>query len=69
VAQHITFVGSVTWQQERPFDVHDLARLGVHRSRLPGADESTPLVAVSRTGATMDGVILIGPDELVAAGR
>jgi len=33
------------WQEERPFDVHELGRLQVHRSRLPGAEETTPLVA------------------------
>jgi hypothetical protein len=43
--------------------------LGVHRSRLPGADDATPLVVVSRTGSAIDGVVLIGPDELIAAGR
>jgi AAA+ ATPase superfamily predicted ATPase len=67
VAQRITFVGSVKWQEERPFDVHDLARLGVHRSRMPGADESTPLIAVTRSGSTIDGITTIGPQEIVEA--
>jgi AAA+ ATPase superfamily predicted ATPase len=67
IAKRITCVGSIKWLERRPFDHHDLAQLLVHRSRLPGADESTPLVAVSRGGATTDGVRLITPDELLSA--
>ena len=66
-AKQLTCVGSVKWLENRPFDAHDLARLIVHRSRLPGADDSTPLVAVSRGGSTVDGVIPFGPDDLLAA--
>jgi uncharacterized protein len=69
VAQRITFVGSVKWLEERPFDAHDLARLAVHRSRLPGADEGTPLIAVSRSGCSVDGLPVLGPEELVAGYR
>ncbi len=29
----------------KPFDGRDLARLIIHRSQLPGADDSTPLLA------------------------
>jgi AAA+ ATPase superfamily predicted ATPase len=66
-AQRITFVGSIKWQEERPFDGHDLARLGAHRSRMPGCDETTPLMGVSRSGSSIEGVMVIGPDELLAA--
>jgi AAA+ ATPase superfamily predicted ATPase len=69
VAKRITCVGSVKWLESRPFDAHDLARLILHRSRLPGADESTPLVAVSRSGTTADEVVQIGPDDLITAWR
>lgn len=69
VAQRITFVGSIKWHEERPFDAHDLARLFVHRSRLPGADDATPLVVVSRSGATVDAATVIDAEELIEAFR
>ncbi|MFE9653305.1 hypothetical protein [Micromonospora sp. NPDC006431] len=50
-------------------DAHDLGRLLMHRSRLPGADEHVPLVAVSRSEAAMDGVSIISPEELLGAWR
>ena len=41
IAKRITLAGSIKWLEQRPFDRHDLTRLLVHRSRLPGADDST----------------------------
>jgi predicted AAA+ superfamily ATPase len=67
IAKRITAVGSVKWLENRPFDSHDLTRLIVHRSQLPGADESTPLVAVARSGSTVAGIRTIGPEELISA--
>lgn len=67
IAKRITLVGSVKWLEARPFDAHDLARLIVHRSRLPGADDKTPLLAVARAGTTVDGVVALGPDDLITA--
>ncbi|MFI7649468.1 hypothetical protein ACIBTZ_25810 [Micromonospora sp. NPDC049460] len=57
------------WLENRPFDVHDLNRLLLHRSRLPGADEQVPLVAVSRSGTTVEGVRSLSPEDLLAAYR
>jgi hypothetical protein len=51
VARQVHFVGSVKWRDNRPFSQADLAELLVHRSAVPGARESTPLVAVSRDHA------------------
>lgn len=67
IAKRITFVGSVKWLESRPFDSHDLARLMLHRARLPGADDSVELLAVSRSGATTDGVRVLGPEDLLTA--
>lgn len=67
VAKRITLVGSIKWHDTRPFDTTDLARLTVHRSQLPGADESTPMIAVSRTGTTVAELPVLGPDDLLAA--
>lgn len=50
-----------------PFDARDLSRLIVHRDRLPGADSTTPLPAVSRGGATAEGIRVIGPADLLSA--
>ncbi|GAA1596969.1 ATP-binding protein [Kribbella hippodromi] len=66
IAQRITAVGSIKWL-EKAFDAHDLARLLVHRSQLPGADDATPLIAVSRAGTSVDGVQSVTPDQLLTA--
>jgi hypothetical protein len=65
--KQITLVGSIKWLDNRDFDPHDLARLADHRSRLPGADDTTPLLAVTRTGRATGGVGVLGPDDLLAA--
>jgi uncharacterized protein len=67
VAQRIAFVGSIKWREQQPFDERDLAKLITHRSQLPGADQSTPLVAVTRTGATVSSVPALGPADLLSA--
>lgn len=67
VAGRITLVGSIKWQEARPFDVHDLARLVTHRSRMPGTTEDTPMIAVSRSGSSVEGPAHIGPEELLSA--
>jgi hypothetical protein len=67
IAKKITMVGSIKWLEGRTFDPHDLGRLVVHRSRLPGADDATALLAVTRTGTADGGVRTLGPDDLLAA--
>lgn len=66
-AKRITLVGSIKWLEQRPFDEHDLSRLALHRSLLPGADENTALLAVSRSGATTEGVHTLTADDLLTA--
>jgi len=67
IAKHITLVGSIKWLEARPFDTHDLARLVTHRSQLPGADETSTLLAVSRAGSGVDGMLALDPDDLITA--
>jgi hypothetical protein len=67
IAKKITMAGSIKWLDNKPFDARDLARLVVHRSQLPGADDTTPLLAVSRTGTSVTGATVITPDDLLAA--
>jgi AAA+ ATPase superfamily predicted ATPase len=69
IAKKVTMVGSVKWLENRPFDHHDLSELIVHRAKIPGADTSTPLYVVSRSGCEVDGVRHIAPEELLAVWR
>lgn len=65
VASRVEAVGSIKWLESAPFDDHDLARLVAHRDQLPGADRSTPLLVVSRSGCTATGVHAIDPQTLL----
>jgi hypothetical protein len=67
IAKKITLVGSIKWLENKPFDGHDLTQLIIHRNQLPGADDTTPLLAVTRSGAATSGISVLGPDELLAA--
>jgi AAA+ ATPase superfamily predicted ATPase len=69
VAQRISFVGSIKWREDRPFEERDLAELIAHRARMPGAGESTPLLAVARCGVVVTSPTAIGPEDLLAAWR
>jgi uncharacterized protein len=69
IAKRITAVGSIKWLEDRAFDTHDLGRLVVHRSQLPGADDTTGLLAVTRSGRAVDGIPVLGPEDLLAAWR
>ncbi|MEH0818576.1 ATP-binding protein [Micromonospora sp. CPCC 205714] len=69
VARRITFVGSVKWLENRPFDAHDLGWLLAHRTRMPGADEHVEPVVVSRGGTTVQGVRALSAEDLLTAWR
>lgn len=67
VAKKITVVGSIKWHDKKKFDSHDLTPLYLHRSQLPGATESTRLLAVSRVGCSVSSLDALTPDDLIAA--
>lgn len=67
VAKHIHFVGSIKWLDERPFDLHDLGALAGQRAKVPGADESTRLLAVSRSGTTAGDIPSFDSGDLLQA--
>lgn len=69
VAKQIHFVGSIKWRDNRPFSQADLAGLYRQRSALPGASETTPLIAVSREGTPLEGVHLLSAEHLLDAWR
>ncbi|MGH3929882.1 MAG: hypothetical protein ACRDTF_07880 [Pseudonocardiaceae bacterium] len=65
----IAAVGSIKWRDGQPFSTADAAGLRQAASVLPGADDTTSLVAVSRSGF-VDGlgeVVRLGPDDLLSA--
>jgi uncharacterized protein len=67
-AREIGFVGSVTWHERAPFDRRALTALARDAVAVPGADEETPLIAVSRSGFTVDGLASsYGPEDLMEA--
>ncbi|MEO3873594.1 hypothetical protein ABGB18_32690 [Nonomuraea sp. B12E4] len=57
------------WLENRPFDHHDLKELIAHSLKPSGADASTPLYAVSRSGCDVQGVTHVTPEELLDAWR
>lgn len=67
IAKKITLVGSVKWLENKPFEPRDHARLISHRSQLPGADETTPMLAVARSGCTAEGILHLTPEDLITA--
>ncbi len=46
----LPFVGTVTWRQDRPVTVDEVATLGAAATAVPGAQVGTPLVAVCPAG-------------------
>lgn len=69
VARSIQFLGSIKWLENQPFDRHDYGALVRDMLAVPGTDMETPLVAVSRSGATDDLPLASwwGPDDLLRA--
>lgn len=67
-AREIGFIGSIKWHERSPFDHRALAALARDALAVPGADEDTPLVAVSRSGFTVDGLTATyEPERLIEA--
>lgn len=53
----VAFVGSVKWRRDDVFGREDLAALAALAGRVPGADQKTALVGVSRTGFERSGAL------------
>lgn len=68
--RRVEMIGSVKWRDSAPFGRSDLAALARVRDQVPGADDRTALLAVSRTGADAPGLdAVLGPAEIVDALR
>jgi hypothetical protein len=65
----IAFVGSVKWHERDRFTVQERRALVEHRAAVPGAADAR-IVIVSHTGIDDDvkADLVLGPDEIVAAG-
>jgi uncharacterized protein len=64
----VSFLGSVKWRQDGPFDRADAAALAASRAQVPGAEPSTPLVGVSGGRAARRVAVRFSVEELAAAG-
>ena len=67
VAKKVAYAGTIKWLDNAPLDQGDLNKLIAALPAVAGADEKTPLVAVSRSGVTAAGAVALGPDELIKA--
>lgn len=72
IANRVFEVGSIKWREQASFDSRDMKDLVGQRLQLPGADASTPLLVVSRTGFSVPrttNLRMLGPDDLIGAWR
>ena len=53
--RRVAFVGSIKWQESTPFGGRDLGRIAAQLDEVPGTDEDTVLVGVSREGFDKQG--------------
>ncbi|MGH2902630.1 MAG: hypothetical protein ACRDK7_03445 [Solirubrobacteraceae bacterium] len=69
VARRVELVGSVKWRESQPLGRADVNALIAGRAQVPGADEATLLVGVSRSGFSprlmLD--VQLGPNDLLGA--
>ena len=68
--KRVAFVGSIKWRERTPFDGRDLGRIAAQRDDVPGTDEDTVLVGVSREGFGQQGRGLdaaLVPEDLLEA--
>jgi len=67
----VSFVGSIKWRERALFDGNDLPALVAAQTLVAGADSSTLLVGVSRSGfddaASSRLDVRLGPEELLRA--
>lgn len=68
IATTVAYAGTIKWRDATPLDQRDLNQLTADILLVPGADTSTPLVAVSRHGVTAVGAATtLGPEDLLVA--
>lgn len=68
--RRVAFVGSIKWRERAPFGGRDLGRIAAQRDEVPGADEDTVLIGVSRAGFDEQGRgldVALVPGDLLEA--
>jgi AAA+ ATPase superfamily predicted ATPase len=68
--RRVAFVGSIKWRERTPFGGRDLGRIAAQRDEVPGTDEDTVLIGVSREGFDEQGKSLdaaLVPEDLLEA--
>lgn len=70
-ASTITFVGSIRWREDQNFHRSDTAALATQRAAVPGADDDTALLGVSRRGFDPDAGLdaQLTAEDIIAAYR
>lgn len=64
----VDFAGSIKWRHRGDFDRRDLARLIQQQALVPGADEETRLIGVSRGGFSVEDLdVRLTPEDLLAS--
>ena len=64
--ERVDFVGSIKWREQVAFDSRDLGHLIAQRPKVPGVDDSTLTVGVSRTGFNVTDLdVKLGPEEIL----
>ena len=64
--ERVDFVGSIKWREQVAFDSRDLGHLIAQRPKVPGVDDSTLTVGVSRTGFDVTDLdVKLGPEEIL----
>jgi len=67
VAGTIAYAGTIKWRDNQPLTQGDINQLARDVVAVTGANNSTLLLAVSRSGVTATGVTALGPADLIAA--
>ena len=68
--ERVAFVGSIKWRERATFGGRDLGRIAAQREEVPGTDEDTALIGVSREGFDEQGRGLdaaLVPEDLMEA--
>ncbi|MEI6624102.1 MAG: DUF234 domain-containing protein [Actinomycetes bacterium] len=68
IAKSISYAGTIKWLDSQLLEQGDISQLAADILTVPGADTSTPLIAVSKSGTTATGVVAtLGPEDLLLA--
>ncbi len=66
-SEQIDFVGSIKWRERGDFDRGDFSKLIQHRALIPGANDDTLLLGVSRHSFSVDGLdVRLTPEDILA---